>query len=117
MPPDPRVPPENDETRIKKPHDDADGGTRAPHAPADAATMQRTAGAPDSLAAWTPEPFPTGPNFAPPSESGDLGTLGPYRISRQLGRGGRGVVYVAVDTRLNRKLALKVMLQEFAADE
>jgi len=56
------------------------------------------------------------PNFGPPTTPGDVGTLGPYRIVKRLGAGGMGAVYLAVDTRLNRTLALKVMLPEFAAN-
>jgi serine/threonine protein kinase len=54
--------------------------------------------------------------FGPPADPSEVGTLGPYRVLKLLGRGGMGAVYLAVDTRLNRKLALKVMLPQYAAD-
>ena len=56
------------------------------------------------------------PGFGPPAQQGEVGTLGPYRIVKELGRGGMGAVYAAVDTRLDRRLALKVMLPRYAAD-
>ena len=54
--------------------------------------------------------------FGPPAVAGEVGVLGPYRVLKELGRGGMGAVYLALDPRLDRKLALKVMLPEFAAD-
>lgn len=42
--------------------------------------------------------------------------FGNYKIERSIGAGGMGEVYLAQDTRLNRKVALKILPPEFAAD-
>src|SRR4051794_224323 len=42
--------------------------------------------------------------------------LGAYRIVRELGRGGMGVVYEAVHELLQRRVAIKLMRAELAAN-
>ncbi len=43
-------------------------------------------------------------------------TLGHYEIQSQLGAGGMGEVYKALDTRLDRTVAIKVLLAHVADD-
>jgi eukaryotic-like serine/threonine-protein kinase len=42
--------------------------------------------------------------------------LGPYEIQAAIGAGGMGEVYKALDTRLGRSVAIKVLPPEFSAD-
>jgi WD40 repeat protein/serine/threonine protein kinase len=52
----------------------------------------------------------------PPRAAPSATRLGKYELINELGRGGMGVVYEALDTQLNRKVALKLMLTNPSAD-
>ncbi len=61
-----------------------------------------------------PDPSPAA-YLGPPKRPDELGTLGRYRVLKQLGAGGMGAVFLGIDEALDRKVALKVMLPRHAA--
>ncbi|HLF93455.1 MAG TPA: protein kinase, partial [Planctomycetota bacterium] len=56
------------------------------------------------------------PVAPPPPPVSSSTRLGKYELLSELGRGGMGVVYEALDSQLNRKVALKLMLTNPSAD-
>ncbi len=53
----------------------------------------------------------------PPADGSNLGTMSHFDIVRLVGRGGMGVVLHAVDTRLQRDVAVKVLDPDLAKDD
>ncbi|MBI4911593.1 MAG: protein kinase [Acidobacteria bacterium] len=81
--------------------------------------LAQEGGAPEALgtmvrgaaAALVPSLEPSGPAAAPGKQ------LGFYRLVERIGIGGMGELWKAVDTRLDREVAIKVLPQAYAADE
>jgi hypothetical protein len=107
--------------------DQAATGPEPPDATVAAVIERLSSLPPDALlladrgSADTPAPAGLGPDgpfagLAPPQADGEIGRLGGYRVLRRLGAGGMGVVFLAEDEQLQRRVALKAMRPGLAGD-
>jgi tRNA A-37 threonylcarbamoyl transferase component Bud32 len=93
---------------------------RQTSAPVSLVDLPRQPGQTASLLGPIPPPARRCETFdflAPPEEADEVGRLGGYRLLQLLGTGGMGMVFVAEDVSLKRKVALKVMLPMLAVRE
>jgi uncharacterized protein (TIGR03067 family) len=88
---------------------DSGSGTESMAATPDDVTVTRsdsTGGGEDSILTF----------LSPPRTPENLGRLGDYEIQSVIGQGGMGVVLKAVDERLNRVVAVKILAPQYAAN-
>ena len=50
------------------------------------------------------------------TNAGSISEIGPYQLLSIIGQGSSGEVYLAVDTRLSRRVAIKLLAADFSGD-
>src|SRR5260370_25285135 len=81
------------------------------------AGLRGSAPAPPAFSAVNPAGVDAQTFLAPSESLEEIGRIGDYRVLRLLGKGGMGMVFEGEDTRLKRRVALKVMKPEMAAND
>jgi len=91
------------------------------HSTAEPNNLMRTGAVTDSTGLHSGDSEDDGtdaaPSFHPPTQPGDIGHLGRYRILKPLGKGGMGAVFLGFDDVLQRKIAIKVLTPRFASNK
>src|SRR5262245_3234217 len=91
-------------------------GTKSVLSPPPVSPVRDTMGSGSELTEGTEPELNLSSFLSPPTSPDEIGWLAHYRVLQMVGRGGMGVVLRAEDIHLQRIVALKVILPEYAAN-